>query len=74
MPRRDLAEPQRPVRAVIPARAVRSAAVTQPPMEPHKSHAVGPTVEVVREGDVVRAIDVTCACGERIRIVCEYGQ
>lgn len=32
----------------------------------------GPTVRVVREGDAVQALEVTCSCGERIRIRCEY--
>ena len=60
-------------RAVIPAnQVVRSA----------RSHCVGPggaiaisegpSLEVVREDGVVRAIDVTCGCGERIRIRCVY--
>ena len=31
-----------------------------------------PRIEVVRDGDVVCAIDVHCACGEQIRIVCNY--
>jgi hypothetical protein len=31
-----------------------------------------PLIELVREGDVVRAIDVTCPCGCRIRVLCEY--
>ncbi len=31
-----------------------------------------PRIDLVEEGEVVRAIDVTCACGCRIRIVCEY--
>lgn len=29
-------------------------------------------VQLVREDGVVKAIDVTCGCGERIRVVCEY--
>lgn len=39
------------------------------------SHAHGsgqPTVELVRDGDVVKAIDVTCSCGEKMRIWCSY--
>lgn len=39
------------------------------------SHVHGgaqPTVELIREGDVVKAIDVTCSCGEKIRIWCSY--
>lgn len=31
-----------------------------------------PTIQLVREDGVVRAIDVTCACGEKIRIRCDY--
>jgi hypothetical protein len=31
-----------------------------------------PTVRIVREGDAVQALEVTCSCGERIRIRCEY--
>ncbi len=30
------------------------------------------TVEVIRLGDRVQAIDVVCACGERTRIRCVY--
>lgn len=31
-----------------------------------------PRIELIREGDLIRAIEVTCSCGKRIRIVCEY--
>jgi hypothetical protein len=31
-----------------------------------------PKVQFVREDGVIRAIDVTCACGQRIRIRCDY--
>jgi len=31
-----------------------------------------PRVEVIREGDEVRAIDVTCPCGQRVRLQCVY--
>ncbi len=30
------------------------------------------TVRMVKEGDVVRALEVTCACGERITIELSY--
>lgn len=39
------------------------------PLPPPKPQ---PTIELVREGGVVRAIDITCGCGEKIRVVCEY--
>lgn len=31
-----------------------------------------PKVQLVREDGVIRAIDVTCSCGEKIRIRCDY--
>lgn len=31
-----------------------------------------PTVRIVREGDLIQALEVTCSCGERIRIRCDY--
>jgi hypothetical protein len=31
-----------------------------------------PRIELVREDGVIRAIDITCGCGEKIRVVCEY--
>lgn len=32
----------------------------------------GPTVEVVKEGDKVVRIIVTCACGEKVEVDCLY--
>jgi hypothetical protein len=31
-----------------------------------------PRVELIREGDVIRAIDISCPCGRRLRVLCEY--
>lgn len=31
-----------------------------------------PKIQLVREDGVVRAIDVTCGCGETVRIRCDY--
>jgi hypothetical protein len=31
-----------------------------------------PRIEVVRDGDVIQAIDVTCACGRKMRLRCVY--
>ncbi len=40
---------------------------------PHAGEAhAEPKLHLVREDGVIRAIEVTCACGERIRILCEY--
>jgi hypothetical protein len=43
-----------------------------PPVEPQAHSEV--KIQLVREDGVIRAIDVTCACGERIRIRCEYDE
>lgn len=74
MTRRETGESHRHVRAVIPARAVRAAREEASSGERQQAAAApaGPKVELVREGGVIRAIDVTCTCGERLRIVCEY--
>jgi len=32
----------------------------------------GPTVEVVKEGDKVVRLIVTCVCGERVEVECLY--
>jgi hypothetical protein len=31
-----------------------------------------PRIELIREGDIIRAIEVICSCGERIKIRCDY--
>jgi hypothetical protein len=31
-----------------------------------------PKIQLVREGGVIRAIEVVCSCGELIRIRCDY--
>lgn len=54
-------------RVVVSAEAVRVG-----PPGPHAPAPGEPSVQLVREDGVIRAIDVTCACGERIRIRCEY--
>ena len=36
------------------------------------AQAGGPSLAVAYEDDVKQIIEVRCACGQRIRIVCEY--
>jgi hypothetical protein len=33
---------------------------------------VEPAIEEIKENGIVRAINITCSCGERLRLVCEY--
>lgn len=37
-----------------------------------RAHESASAVRVVREGDLVRALEVTCACGEHITIELSY--
>jgi len=40
---------------------------------PHAGHVKGePRIELIRDGDIIRAIEVICSCGERIRLRCDY--
>ena len=39
---------------------------------PFESNAASPNIEVVKQGDKVMRLIVTCACGERIEIECLY--
>ena len=61
-----------PLRSVIPAshvsfgdRPVCVGAAADTPKTP-------PRIELVREDGVIRAIDITCVCGERVRVLCSY--
>lgn len=31
-----------------------------------------PTVQLIRDGDVVRAVEIVCGCGQKIRLKCVY--
>ena len=60
--------------ALVPAARVRVAAEPVRVGTPHGTdHPGPPKIHLVREDGVVKAIDVICSCGERIRIACEYG-
>ena len=55
----------------VPAGAPRSAEAQRPHAGAHHGTG-GVTVEVVKEGDKVARLLVTCGCGERIEIDCIY--
>ncbi|MBI5757320.1 MAG: hypothetical protein HZA46_02235 [Planctomycetales bacterium] len=40
--------------------------------EPHALSAGQPIIELVKESEVVKAIDVTCSCGQKFRLWCDY--
>ena len=60
-----------PRRGLVPGTSVRLSdtparvgAPTQPP--------AAPTIELIRTGEVVQAIDIVCPCGQHIRLHCLY--
>lgn len=69
-PEKQEGEPLR--RAVIPGPYVRVSEETAPVGIPRHAPVGAPHVELIREGHVIRAIDVTCTCGQRIRLRCTY--
>jgi hypothetical protein len=42
------------------------------PEKPKVEKPAEPVVKLNRDGDVIRSIEVTCTCGERIVINCVY--
>lgn len=56
-----------PLRAPAAMPALRRMAGTPPDAENH-----GPHVEVIKEGDKVVRLIVTCSCGERTEVDCIY--
>jgi hypothetical protein len=59
-------------RVVVPAGQVSIAELPVRVGAPGAAPAGEPRVELIRKGDVVQAIDITCSCGKRIRLKCEY--
>lgn len=57
---------------IVPgSRVVRSAEVAHVGGRPEIG-TQSPTIELMTEDNIVRAIDVTCACGQKMRIWCSY--
>ena len=65
-------ETTRASHAIVPGQCVRLTGETARVTIPGQCNSAGPSVELIRDGDVVRAIDVTCGCGQRIRLRCVY--
>jgi hypothetical protein len=60
--------PDAPLRPPAAASALRRTPALAPaPDQPHS-----PSVEVVKEGDKVVRLIITCSCGERIEVDCLY--
>ncbi len=48
------------------------AIVGRPASVPKPTHKHEVKVELIREGDIVRVIELTCSCGEKHRIRCDF--
>lgn len=59
-------------RSVIPNQRVMVVSSPVQISPPRQSSGDSSDVRIQREGDLVRTIDVVCACGEHIRLVCDY--
>lgn len=56
----------------VTGEAVRVAIPTAAQASPPAAAGGEPHIELIREGDVVQAIEVTCTCGRKIRLRCLY--
>lgn len=59
-------------RGIIPGKLVRVTGESVRVDVPHQDGAHEPRIDLVRDGDVIQAIDVTCGCGRKIRLKCLY--
>jgi hypothetical protein len=58
---------------IIPASHIRLLGESLPVGAPGAEPCAEPQVNVIRDGDVVRAIEVVCTCGQRVVLDCVYG-
>ena len=59
-------------RAVIPGQCIRVQTEAAPVAVPEPDCFDQPAVDIVRNGETIQAINITCTCGRQLRIVCEY--
>ena len=57
---------------VLSGNRVRQSEETTPVGAPCQTTGSGTTVELVKDGNVVQAIDVICSCGQKTRVWCVY--
>lgn len=59
-------------RAVIPGTQVRVTGESARVVPHRQPDECEPRIELIRDGSVIRAIDIRCGCGKRIYLECEY--
>lgn len=68
-------EDAQPVRGIVPGTRVRVIEESVRVAIPHQASTscpAEPQVELIRDGDIIQAIDVVCTCGMRIRLHCIF--
>ena len=58
-------------RNVVPGQWIRVGEEPVPVGGPRQPAPSEPQVTLIREGDVIKAIDVTCTCGKQMRLRCD---
>jgi hypothetical protein len=59
-------------RTVVPSDMVRVTGEIARIAGPHHASTHDPSIELIRRGDEIQAIEVQCSCGKRIRLRCVY--
>jgi hypothetical protein len=59
-------------RAVVPGHCIQFSADSTLVGAPGPSAGTGPKVDLIRDGAVIKAIEISCTCGQRIRLNCVY--
>ena len=68
-----MATPEQPsVPRIVPSHRVRLSRELIPVGAPAHDHANEPQIILIRDGDTVKAIEVICTCGQRIRMNCVF--
>ncbi len=70
LPRSRVREGERAVPVFIPHLGESAPTEVSPSRPTHPSHQ--PRVHVVRDGNTIQAIEITCSCGQEMRLICEY--
>lgn len=71
MMQRNCTEPENVKQGVIPGQCVRFSDETAHVGVPRRGGSE-PKIDLIRSGDRIVAIDLTCSCGQRIRLRCDY--
>jgi hypothetical protein len=58
---------------VVPGHSVRLSGELARVGVPGKAGTASPRIQVIRAGDIVQAVEITCTCGEHIRLRCVHG-